>query len=147
MDRFSRRHSQYQEKIFFLRVRPESASGGLVARRSAVRKILHRLRSRVLFGPNRASVACMVRHTAITIFSAALVLMQWTCVFAQDKPPGNARPSRAERPAAKPAAGVLGSCRAVTVCHDARPLGDFGPPRQTCQKNTICDSSRGSSIR
>lgn len=89
----------------------------------------------------------MVRHIAITIFSAALVLMQWSCVFAQEKPSGNVRPSRTERPAAKPAAGVLGSCRAVTVCHDARPLGDLGPPRQICQKNTICDSNRGSPVR
>lgn len=114
----------------------------------SARKISHRQRVRVSCSPIQASGACMLRHTALALFgAAALVSTQWTSVFAQDKPPGTVRPSVTERPAAKPAVGVLGSCRAVTVCRDARPLGDFGPPRRTCQKNTICDSNRASSIR
>ena len=90
----------------------------------------------------------MVCQTAFALFGAVVFAMtQSASVFAQNKPPGAVRPGAAERPAAKPAAGVMGSCRLVTVCHDARPLGDFGPPRQTCKKNTICDSFRAPSIR
>ena len=90
----------------------------------------------------------MVHHIALSLVgAAALALMQSTTVFAQTKPSDAVRPSIAARPASKPPARVLGSCRAVTVCRDARPLGDFGPPRRTCQKNTICDSNRAPPIR
>jgi len=81
--------------------------------------------------------------------------------FAEGKPAGYVRPSRApgpteipapaDRSAGTPSTGVVHpqtrtepsrpACHKENVCRDARPLGDRGPPRPICEIRTVCNPS------
>jgi hypothetical protein len=85
-------------------------------------------------------------RTASALIGAIASAALCSPALAQDAPLRTSQDSGPVRPTATPPAPVKGSCRAERVCRDARPLGDFGPPRQVCQLNTICDGLRARAL-
>lgn len=82
----------------------------------------------------------MLRQVAFGFLALGLVCNEMHEAFAQDKP-GTASPkggTTIENRRILPS-GVKTACRPTRVCHDARPLGDFGPPKILCQLKTVCD--------
>ena len=75
------------------------------------------------------------------VLAAALVVGAPS--FAQERTPGAPRGGNPPGPPRPPVVPQQGSCKAVKVCRDARPLGDYGPPRIVCQMNTMCDGLKG----
>jgi hypothetical protein len=90
----------------------------------------------------------MLRQVAFGILALGLVCPQIHEAFAQEKP-GKELPKKSsttiENRRVLPS-GVKGTCRPTRVCHDARPLGDYGPPKMICQIKTICDGDAAQPI-
>lgn len=84
----------------------------------------------------------MLRHVAFGFLALGLVCTEMQGGFAQEKT-GKALPkgglTMETRPILATPPGLKTACRPTRVCHDARPLGDFGPPKILCELKTVCD--------